>query len=555
VPNADYTAAWIRRRARNVYRRPTRLARYCGVLFAIMMLAIVALSRAVARSGSSGIPVSARADTVALRSAARRAEGQQRAAEIAILEARARWRASVVQSDTVLPAAAQARRDSLSRASVELARLLERTDDAPLVGSFRALGSAPAMQGVPRVPQLLDSLNDLEKARADFGAPDGVDPIFLALTARVGAIGREIEGIARVRRAAMRREIESLTPAPAPAPAPSATVDTTPLLAQREAAMRARLAAGRALTRVRHADSVRRAREERAASALFGVGNTTLVVAAAVLSMVATFAIALAIELRWPRVSDVAEAELLSGARALATVRRQPDPPERQRRRADREVPPAIEQSSDSYRLLYSQLASATFDLSLIAIAGDDPYVTVSVAANLAANAARSGRPTLLLDTDFQRQPVATMMRVAPSPGVADVLARRIGWAEAITSVLVSRGRSVDVLPSGTITGTLQAVSEEFSAEVQRLGRRYDTVVLSASTPEQGTVASVAAAAGEVVICLRLARTTHASLRALLAAVDMSGARVRGLVLWAGEAASAPPPYVPDQPTSLELLG
>jgi hypothetical protein len=57
------------------------------------------------------------------------------------------------------------------------------------------------------------------------------------------------------------------------------------------------------------------------------------------------------------------------------------------------------------------------------------------------------------------------------------------------------------------------------------------------------------------VVCLRLARTTHASLRALLAAVDMSGARVRGLVLWAGEAASAPPPYVPDQPTSLELLG
>ena len=64
--------------------------------------------------------------------------------------------------------------------------MLERADDAPLVTSFRALGAAPAMRGVPRVSQLLDSLNDLDKARSDFGSSDGADPIFVALTARVG---------------------------------------------------------------------------------------------------------------------------------------------------------------------------------------------------------------------------------------------------------------------------------------------------------------------------------------------------------------------------------
>ena len=254
--------------------------------------------------------------------------------------------------------------------------------------------------------------------------------------------------------------------------------------------------------------------------------------AAAVVAVVVALAIALTLELHWPRVADVAEAESLSGTRVLVTVGKKIDAPERQRRSADREVPPSIEQSSDAYRLLYGQLADATFDLTVIAIAGDHPYVTVSVASNLAAIAARSGRATLLLDTDFRVQPVAKMMGVSPTPGVADVLAQRLGWAGAISSVLVSRGRSIDVLPSGVLGGTLQAVSEEFAAEVDRLSRRYETVVLSASTPEQGTIGAAAGAMGEVVICLRRGRSTHASLKSLMAALESSGARMRGIVLW-----------------------
>jgi hypothetical protein len=88
--------------------------------------------------------------------------------------------------------------------------------------------------------------------------------------------------------------------------------------------------------------------------------------------------------------------------------------------------------------------------------------------------------------------------------------------------------------------GTLQAVSEEFAAEVDRLSRRYETVVLSASTPEQGTIGVAAGAMGEVVICLRRGRSTHASLRALMAALESSGAGIRGIVLWDREDPVAP---------------
>jgi hypothetical protein len=404
------------------------------------------------------------------------------------------------------------------------------------------------MRGAPRIAQLLDSLNDLDKARSDFGSSDGADPIFVALTARVGAIGHEIEAAARNRQAAMRRAIDSLTPPLLGA----AGVDTAPLVAARDSAMREQAAAAQRLAAAHHADSVARAREDDAPG-MFGVGLATLALAAMVVAAVVTLAIALTLEIRWPRVADATEAESLSGARVLVTVGKKIDFPDRKRRSADREVPPSIEQSSDAYRLIYGQLADATFELTAIAIAGDHPFVTVSVAGNLAAIAARSGRSTLLLDTDFLVQPMAKMMGVPSEPGIADVLAHRLGWAGAITSVRVSRDRTIDVLPSGALSGTLQAVSEEFSAEVERMSRRYETVVLSASTPEQGTITLAAGTVGEVVICLRRGRSTHASLRALLAAVESSGAKMRGIVLWDRED-PAPPPGAP-RVRKLELTG
>ena len=509
-----------------MYGRPGFLAKVGGIAFGIALLLFFSLARATARAAGQGAHSSASADTAALGAIERSASARLRATESALAAARAQRRSSAAQSDALTPAA-RARRDSLSAAAAEITRLLVRSDDAPLVASFRALGSAAPISGAPHITQLLDSLNDLDKARADFGSSNGVDPIFVALTARVGAIGHEIEAVARARRAEFRREIESLTPAPIV----GAVIDSTPLVAARDSAERAQATAAQNFARVRNADSTARARDEDAPG-MFGVGAATIVLAAAVVAIVAALAIALTLELQQPRIADVAEAESLSGARVLVTIGEQREVPERGRRSADREVPPSIEQSSDSYRLLYGQLADATFDLTVIAVTGDHPFVTVSVAANLAAIAARTGRPTLLLDTDFQVQPVAKMMGVPDTPGVADVLAHRLGWAGAISSVLVSRGRNIDVLPSGVLAGTLQAVAEEFGSEVERLSRRYETVVLSASTPEQGTIGVAAGAVGEVVICLRRGRSTHTALRALLSALESSGTQMRGLVFW-----------------------
>jgi Mrp family chromosome partitioning ATPase len=539
----------MRRRASNVYGRPVFLARACAIAFAITLLAFLSLARVATRGAGQAARSTERADTAALDSVERSAAERLRVAENTLAEARARRRAGAMQSDTITPAA-RARRDSLAAEAAELTRLLVRSDDAPLVASFRALGTSSPMSGAPHVAQLLDSLNALDKARSDFGASEGVDPVFVALTARVAAIGHAIEEVARRRRAELRSEIDSLTPPPTTV----ATIDTTSLVATKDSAERAHAAIALSLSRARNADSIARAHDEDSTRGMFSVGASTLVLAAAVVAIVTALALALAMEMRWPRIADAAEAELVSGARVLATVGERSEMPDRRRRSADREVPPSIEQISEAYRQLHGQLADATFDLRLIAIAGDHPFVTVSVAANLAAIAARSGRPTLLLDTDFRVQPVAKMMGVRATPGVADVLAQRLGWAGAITSVVVSRGRSIDVLPSGVLAGTLQAVADEFGSEVERLGKRYETVVLNASTSEQGTTAVAARAAGEVVVCLRRGRSTHASLRALLAELESSGATIRGLLMWDRDD-PMPMATVPGAVKRLELMG
>ena len=530
-----------------MYGRPLFLARVGAVAFALTLLAFALLAHSTSRADGQGTPQAGGVDTAALRMAVQVAVIRLRDAENALATARAKRRASAMQRDAVAPEV-RARRDSLAAAASELARLLERADDAPLVASFRALGTAAPMVGEPRVARLGDSLNDLDKARSDFGSSDGVDPIFVALTARVGSIGHELEALARAKRAAMHREIESLPPPPVI----GSTIDTVPLEASRDSAARERAAVGAQLANALRADSIARARGEDEPG-IFGVGIPTLMLAAGVVAAVVALAIALTLELRWPTIADVSEAESLSGTRVLVTIGERVEEPQRQRRSSDREIPPSIEQSSDAYRLLYGQLADATFDLTVIAVAGDHPFVTTSIAANLAAIAARSGRPTLLLDTDFRVQPVAKMMGVAATPGVADVLAQRGAWAGAVTSVLVSRGRSIDVLPSGVLTGTLQAVTEQFSTEVDHLTRRYETVVVSASTPEQGTITVAAGAVGEVVICLRRGRSTHASLRAVLAALDASGARMRGIVLW--DRADPAPPDAGWVKKRLELVG
>jgi len=530
---------WIRRRAQNVYRRPLLVGGVGAAVFVVTLLGLAVIPRRARRAVDEAMaaPV-ARPDTALLRRRVDSAAARVRVAELGL----ARLRAAAGQSapDSLSPAH-RARRDSLATASANLARLLQRAEEAPLPASYRELGTAPEMQGAPRVAQLLDTLSDVEQSRADFGAAGGVDPIFVALTARVTQLGRELKAIALARRAALQRELARLVPPPPPARA--LRVATLELDSAQSALTRVRdeLAAARATNRALAEQAAR----ARAAEAL-AASVPAMLPGALIVGLAAGLAVAFTLEVRRPTVADGAEAEAIAGVPALVTIT-EPRAVQERRRRADRDVPPLVELNSDTYRLLFTQLADPSFNLPFAVVVGDVPLVTATVAANLAATVARQVRTTLVVDTDFQAHSVAAVTRVRPAPGMAEVLAERTEWAEVVRSVVVERSRTIDVLAGGMFgaAGAPEGLGTRLAHTLARFTRRYECVVVNAPLARSAMMPpAVASTAGPVIVCVCLARTPVGTLRQLMDALQASGTTVRGLVIWDREEPVASAPVV-----------
>ena len=529
-------ARWLARRARNVARRPLVLALFASGGFLVALLAIILTPVGLERVQRPRIAIPAAVDTTPLVEAVRRERVRTEGAEAALITARAEARArpdARVTRDT-LPRALRARRDSLAARAASVAAALGRAADAPLPASYRAVGELPELALVEGVPAMLDSLQAIERARDSVGALGAADTTFMALTVDATILGDSLITLAEERLRAMRREIAALTPVVVPEP-PPITIDTMPFRAALDASRRSLVGAQARLTDARgHNASVIAARARAQAGTERAASPPMRIAAAGAIGIALGFLLALAGEIRRPSVADAREAETAAGVPVLAHLAADATLTQRTRRRADLDVPPLIELTTDRYERLYYRLADVVARLPRLAILGEEPAIVATVAANLAAVAARTARATLLLDTDFDSQSVAAVMRVRTQPGVAEVLARRLHWSAAITHAVVGRNRVVDVLPAGTMKGggSLASAAESFGAEVSNIARRYDTVIISAPASRRGAVSAVAAAVPDAIICVR---TAHTSVRLLQRVVDESrrdGLRIRGVVLW-----------------------
>ncbi|MEJ7809600.1 MAG: hypothetical protein WKG32_04200, partial [Gemmatimonadaceae bacterium] len=448
-------AVWIARRARNVSRRPVLLGVLTACVFVVTLVALILIPHGAHRAARALMPAPGiRPDTTALAAALAGATTRLRGARGALSDARFAALAPPPPPQPVdtFPPALRARRDSLVAASTTLAALLRRTETAPLAASYRALGEAPTMRGQPRVRALLDSLAEVEGRREALGGAGSADPAYVSLTTRASEIGRAVEAIAVATRAELRRALVPLTPAVAVADtAPGMAVDTMPFLVARDSAAAAlrevglRLGAARAVH-----DSLDR-REARARRlAAVTASPIAMLGAASVLGIALGFAIALIGEMRRPRIGDAIEAESVVGAPVLIRIETLDASPERARRRTDREVSPLIDLTSDRYGQLYHQLADRAGRLPRLAVVGDEPAVVATVTANLAAAAAHIARAAVVVDTDLDTHAVAGLLQVRSSPGLTDVLERRVDWRSATVAALVGRDRAVDVLSSGS---------------------------------------------------------------------------------------------------------
>lgn len=537
---------WVAARAQNALRRTGLIVAVGTATFLGALVALVLIPRQARRAATVVAPQPAeRPDTLVIVARTSAARDRLAASEAALAAARERLEAPPpppAPRDTLSPELI-ARRDSLRSVIRSLDGLLERVQSAPLPASYRALGDAPVLRGEPVVQALLDSLTAVEREREAFGAAAGVDPIFVALTSRAIAIGRSIQEIAEDRRSTLRQEVAVLAPPPPPPPPPRPVrVDTMPSVFARDSAVAALETALRDLARAR---AVHGALDERAAQAreLASIGAPPLArfAAAVILGLFAGFAVALGVEVRRPRVADEREVERVTGARVLATIRPAAPGPERSRRRADLESPPLLDQSGGAYRMLYLHLAASGASLPFVTITGEDPEATTVVAANVAAAAAADARSALIIDADMNASLLARVLQLRRTPGLGEVVTGTNSWAEVITTKLIGRSHTIDVVTAGSgATDVPPALASTLRHDLRRLTRRYDLVVLLAEVGHIAGGERSILPAPDVVHVARTGRSSLFGLAADVKAMRAAGTRVRGVVMWDAE-----PPDIP----------
>src|SRR5690348_15260646 len=167
-PPAHSRATWMAARARNALRRPIFIGAVSIVTFIASLVALVVVPQQARRTAAQLRPIGAqRPDTEPTVAALAEAGRQVVAADSALIKARSDLSQLVSATVTVSAAdtlatgepitgAAQSARDSLAAQVAQLSRLLARAENAPLLGSYRALAEAPAVRGDASVRQLLD---------------------------------------------------------------------------------------------------------------------------------------------------------------------------------------------------------------------------------------------------------------------------------------------------------------------------------------------------------------------------------------------------------------
>jgi hypothetical protein len=533
VPN-EPDSRWLGRRARNVARRPLVLALFAAGAFLVALLAVIAAPFPTRQPAPPPLP--SRQDTTNLVAQIARLEARVSIADSTLAGATAELNVSreVPAIVDTFPPALRARRGLLRSRIREVTGVIRRASDAPLPASYRALAEMPELAGDSTVAGLLDSLTAVERARAQAQTLGETDTTFMALTARVTQIGDSLVRIAERRVTAMRGEVVRLTPAPTELP-PAEPIDTAPLRMAVDSARQARAAAERRLADARRHNESVAAMELRSQSVTGASASPGMLISAAAVSGLALgFLVALTGEMRKPAVADGREAEVVAGIPVLAHISEATPQARRTRRLADRDVPPLVDLTTDSYDRLYYRLADSVARLPQLAVLGDDPAVVAIVSANLAAAAARTARATLLLDADFDLGNVSNVLRVPRAPGMADILAKRVHWSSAIAHSVVGRDRVVDVLPAGTLSGgsSLAGAAASLGAEVAHIAGRYDTLIVNAPVSRRGAVSAVAAVVPDAIVCVRISRTSVRLLRRIVTEARADGARLRGLVLW-----------------------
>lgn len=541
-------AVWLGARARNAVRRPVFIGAVGIGVFAAVLIALLLAPQQIKHFNEPRLAdLGPKPDTAGFVAALDQSRTRLAAAESSLAAARIRVATIPKQPVDTLSPLLIARRDSLSTAVNDLDALLTRVETAPVTASYRALGESPQLTLNPRVKLLVDSLVDIDRDRDAFGTTGTADPMYIALSTRFTEIGRAIHGLAQQRRDELRQEIAKVVaPVQRQVIEETPAVDTAGWVAERDTAQSLVSQAAIALTDARaktqdYDRAVKRARDQ----ASFNAPPVALLGAALVLGIALGFGAVFVDEMRHPRVSaDEHEVERVTGSRVLATTAPRQRHPDRMRRASDKTAPAYFDPGADGYQLTYLHVARTGASRLMLTIAGDDPGIAAVIGMNIAAIAADEARSTIIVDTDAQTSPVAAAFRSHAEPGVADVLQRRVDWAEATAQAPAGRDRYVDIVPSGIANEKLdpKQLTQLMHQEAPRLLRHYEAVLIVTSLETATAGLPGALPIPDAVLCARVGHTRIADLNLAIDRIRQSGGNPLGIVLWDAAPPSLPSP-------------
>jgi len=396
--------------------------------------------------------------------------------------------------------------DSVRIAAAALTARLQRAQNAPLAASWRALASDPLLQQDPRVRGLADELATAERARNEYDAVGGVDPIYLELSSRVTSLGRAIERSAIARIAVMLRPEAAVTSSVVVQPGVSAEE-----LARRFVADSARyvIAKSRRDDAARVADSVAqllatrrsqaitrdsaRARAQRRVEAL--APPPAMLGASAAAAIGLALLVTILLEVRSPRLADEPEVATQARVPVLLSIRT-----------TDAATPGAL---TSAFSQLVFDLEQALAATRTLIVVSDDASLASRTAAHIAERLGNDGRSVRV---------------VSPQQGTARITKRRRRrlTPSSIQSVLVQPERNQGVAWTGEFF--LDAVQD------------HTITIRAGRITEVRASLGTAGAASQVLLVVRIGSTPTAWLVRARAEIHKArGTSAVGVVIWAAD--------------------
>lgn len=425
----------------------------------------------------------------------------------------------------------------------DLAHRIDAARRMRTAGALLEVAAHPALSGGPRMRATADSIRALDSIvtgpqRSQRLARLGVSVIAMAVHRRdvlLAEAGVPSDSVGRI----------AAAPTPALAAPNAIAVTELPRAGRENAGTRDTLVLAEALAAARDTLIIRQREHAALGAALRSrdaspAGSRPLLarlvpafalLALLVVGLMLRFVTALRSELDAPTLADASEAERLTGARVLTTVRD-----------ALLDGPARFKPSGvDPFRMLYLGLTATGTRARTAVVTGPDLEISAATGARLAIAAAADHRNTLIVDLDPSAIALSRTFRERAEPGVRDVLARAFSWREVARPVGSSDGLTITLLPAGTerddeATGVAR---EAVLAEFEQLQGAYELTLAVAPLP--GIDLAMSLLPKSPVLLTAVVGDT--SIDALVAAVEnerRAGRRVAGLVIW-----DAPRPQLP----------